>query len=152
MNCPKCGSENTRVIDSRVSAKANSIRRRRECEDCGFRFSTQEQIIKENLAVQKRDGRTEPFDRQKILSGIRRALGKRPIDPEQIEIMVGDLERELEEEYHNVVPTDAIGKKIMESLKKMDMIAYIRFACVYKEFKAISDFEKELKELKKSKN
>jgi len=150
MHCPKCSNEETRVIDSRVNPDGRGIRRRRECEKCGFRFSTQEGILKENLSVQKRDGRTEPFERQKILSGIRRALGKRPIDPEQIEIMVGDIERELEEEYTDVVPADAVGRKVMEKLKKVDMIAYIRFACVYKEFKAISDFEKELKELKKA--
>lgn len=151
MHCPKCGSDQTRVIDSRVNSKGRGIRRRRECESCSFRFSTQEQIIKENLVVQKRDGRTEPFDRQKIFSGINRALGKRPIDPEQIEIVVSDLERELEEQFSSTVSTDQIGFKIMEKLKGLDMIAYIRFACVYKEFKAISDFEKELKALKKDK-
>jgi len=151
MHCPKCGSDQTRVIDSRVNSKGRGIRRRRECESCSFRFSTQEQIIKENLVVQKRDGRTEPFDRQKIFSGINRALGKRPIDPEQIEIVVSDLERELEEEFSSTVNTQQIGFKIMEKLKSLDMIAYIRFACVYKEFKAISDFEKELKQLKKNK-
>jgi transcriptional repressor NrdR len=150
MHCPKCDYEDTRVIDSREAPDGRSIRRRRECEKCGFRFSTQENILKENLTVQKSDGRVESFDRNKILSGIRRALGKRPIDNEQIEMIVSDIERELDEEYlGKSVPSRAIGERVMEKLKKLDMIAYIRFACVYKEFKAISDFEKELKALKK---
>ena len=150
MRCPKCNNEDTRVIDSRVNPDGRGIRRRRECEKCEFRFSTQETILKENLVIQKRDGRREPFDRSKILSGIRRAMGKRPIDPEQIEMLTSDIERELEEKFEDAVPSDAVGAKVMEKLKKLDMIAYIRFACVYKEFRAISDFEKELKELRKS--
>lgn len=150
MHCPKCDFEDTRVIDSRESPDGRSIRRRRECEKCGFRFSTQENILKENLSVQKQDGRVEPFDRNKILHGIQRAMGKRPVDSEQIEMIVADIERELDEEYPSTpVPSRAVGGKVMEKLKKLDMIAYIRFACVYKEFKAISDFEKELKALKK---
>jgi len=149
MRCPKCNNDDTRVVDSRVSADGRGIRRRRECEKCNFRFSTQEAILKENLVVQKHDGRREPFDRNKILSGIHRAMGKRPIDPEQIEMLVADIERELEEKYADAIPAPAIGAKVMEKLKSLDMIAYIRFACVYKEFRAISDFEKELKELKK---
>jgi transcriptional repressor NrdR len=150
MHCPKCDDPDTRVIDSREAPDGRSIRRRRECEKCGFRFSTSEVILKENLSVQKQDGRVEEFDRNKILSGIHRALGKRPIDAEQIEMTVSDIERELDEEYPSTpIPSRAIGEKVMEKLKKLDMIAYIRFACVYKEFKAISDFEKELKALKK---
>lgn len=151
MRCPKCNNDDTRVIDSRVNPDGRGIRRRRECEKCEFRFSTQETILKENLVVLKRDGRREPFNRAKILSGIHRALGKRPLDPEQIEMLVNDMERELEEKFTDEIPSDAVGAKIMEKLKKLDMIAYIRFACVYKEFRAISDFEKELKELKKDK-
>lgn len=152
MHCPKCDNEETRVVDSRVSPEGRIIRRRRECEKCGYRFSTQETVLKETLAIQKQDGRTEPFDRNKILSGIRRAMGKRPIDSEQIEMIVADIERELEEKYPATpVPSRAVGEIVMEKLKKLDMIAYIRFACVYKEFKAIADFEKELKALKKDK-
>lgn len=149
MRCPKCNHAETRVIDSRVNPEGRGIRRRRECEKCEFRFSTQETILKENLVVVKRDGRREPFDRDKILSGIHRALGKRPLSPDQIEMIVGDIERELEEKFDSEIPSDAIGAKVMEKLKNLDMIAYIRFACVYKEFRDIGDFEKELKSLKK---
>ena len=106
--------------------------------------------MKENLVVQKQDGRREPFDRNKILSGIHRAMGKRPIDPSQIEMLVSDIERELEEKFADDVPSSAVGSKVMEKLKKLDMIAYIRFASVYKEFRDISDFEKEIKSLKKN--
>ncbi len=149
MRCPKCSHDETRVIDSRVSSDGRGIRRRRECEKCEFRFSTQETILRENLVIQKRDGRREPFDRSKVLSGITRALGKRPIETEQIEQLINDIERELEEKFTDAVPTEAVGAKVMEKLKGLDMIAYIRFACVYKEFRDIADFEKELKQLKK---
>lgn len=126
------------------------IRRRRECEKCEFRFSTQESILKENLVIQKRDGRREPFDREKIISGITRAMGKRPIEPSQIDTLVDEIEKELEEKFVDAVPSDAVGAKVMEKLKKLDMISYIRFACVYKEFRDIADFEKEFKNLKKT--
>ncbi len=149
MHCPKCTHEETRVVDSRSTPEGRSIRRRRECEKCGFRFTTQETIVKEDLMVQKRDGRSEPFSREKILNGITRAMGKRPIDPERIETLVSEIEHELGEKYDNAIPSGAIGGKVMEKLRQLDMIAYIRFACVYKEFRALADFEKELKELKK---
>lgn len=148
MRCPKCSNEDTRVIDSRVSADGRSIRRRRECEKCEFRFSTQEALWRENLLVQKRDGRREEFDRNKILSGVMRALGKRPIEPDQIDKFISEIETELEEKYPDAIPSEAVGAKVMEKLKALDMIAYIRFACVYKEFRDIADFEKELKQLK----
>jgi transcriptional repressor NrdR len=150
MHCPKCGHDATRVIDSRVNPDGRGIRRRRECEKCEFRFSTQETVLKDDLLIQKRDGRREPFDRVKVLSGINRAMGKRPIEPSQIESMIDEIERELEEKYTDAVPSDAVGKKVMEKLKKLDMISYIRFACVYKEFRDISDFEKEFKQLKQN--
>lgn len=149
MRCPKCANEDTRVIDSRQNTDGRGIRRRRECEKCEYRFSTQETVLKENLMIQKRDGRREPFDRSKVLSGITRALGKRPIESEKIEQLIDTIEHELEEKYTDAVPTAAVGAKVMEKLKGLDMVAYIRFACVYKEFRDIADFEKELKQLKK---
>ena len=149
MRCPKCAHDDTRVIDSRVHADGRGIRRRRQCEKCEYRFSTQETILKENLLIQKRDGRREPFDRSKVLSGITRALGKRPIEPAQIDQLIDTIEHELEEKYTDAIPAAAVGAKVMEKLKGLDMVAYIRFACVYKEFRDIADFEKELKQLKK---
>jgi len=133
-----------------MNPDGRAIRRRRECEKCAYRFSTQEVILKENLVIQKRDGRREPFDREKVLSGVRRAMGKRPIDPSQIEALVDEIEQDLEKRFVDTVPSDAVGATVMDKLKKLDMIAYIRFACVYKEFRDISDFEKEFKKLKKT--
>lgn len=147
MRCPKCGSELDKVIDSRASKDGSTIRRRRECLDCSHRFSTTEQILRENLYVTKRDGRREDFDKAKVIYSLRRACQKRPVDAEQINMMVEDMIDQLEAEHGMEVPTSAIGEKVLENLKSVDPIAYIRFASVYKDFKNLDEFLDEISDL-----
>jgi len=148
MHCPKCNAKDTRVIDSRLSKNGHAIRRRRECQQCGARFSTIEETLREGLIVRKRDGRSEPFDRTKIQSGLNRACEKRPIDIEQIDMLVSDVIAELESEYDTEIPSDAVGNKIMQHLKNVDKIAYVRFASVYKDFRDIEELEHAISDLK----
>ncbi len=150
MQCPKCSDQDTRVIDSRVGKNGRTIRRRRQCTQCQFRFNTIEEVLCENLLVIKRDGRREDFDRNKILSGIRRACEKRPIDLEQINMLISDVMLALEEEHEAEIPSRAVGELVMEKLKNIDQIAYVRFASVYKDFGDISEMAKEISELKKN--
>ncbi|MBN2068622.1 MAG: transcriptional repressor NrdR [Opitutales bacterium] len=150
MHCPKCNAKDTRVIDSRLSKNGYAIRRRRECQQCGTRFSTVEEILREGLVVRKRDGRSEPFDRAKIQAGLSRACEKRPIDIEQIDMLVSDVLAELEAEYDTEIPSSAIGNKIMEHLKNVDKIAYVRFASVYKDFRDIDELAQEISQLKRN--
>ncbi len=150
MQCPKCSAQDTRVIDSRVGKNGRTIRRRRQCTECQFRFNTIEEILRENLLVTKRDERREDFDRNKILNGIRRACEKRPIDLEQINMLISDVMRALEEERDSEIPSRTIGELVMEKLKNIDQIAYVRFASVYKDFGDISEMAKEISELKKN--
>jgi len=149
MQCPKCSERDTRVIDSRVSKDGLAIRRRRHCQQCGYRFTTAEEIVREGLYVLKNDQRREEFDRNKILGGLRRACEKRPIDIEQIEMMVSDVIAALETEFDHEIPTKAIGERIMNKLKGIDKIAYVRFASVYKDFRDIDELAKEISDLKK---
>ena len=144
MRCPKCGSTLDKVIDSRISKDGTSIRRRRECLDCSHRFSTTEQVLRECLYVIKRDGRREDFDKAKIIYSLRRACQKRPVDAEQISILVEDMIDALETEYGMEIPSSAIGEKVMENLKSIDAIAYIRFASVYKDFNNLDEFLEEI--------
>jgi len=148
MHCPKCNAKDTRVIDSRLSKNGHAIRRRRECQQCGARFSTIEETLREGLIVRKRDGRSEPFDRTKIQSGLNRACEKRPIDIEQIDMLVSDVIVELEAEHETEIPSEAIGNKIMQHLKNVDKIAYVRFASVYKDFRDIEELEQAISVLK----
>ena len=148
MHCPKCNDRDTRVIDSRVSRSGQAIRRRRHCQQCGYRFTTSEEIVREGLFVIKNDGRREEFDRGKILSGLRRACEKRPIDLEQVDMLVGDVTTTLEAEFDNEIPTKAIGERIMNKLKNIDKIAYVRFASVYKDFRDIDELAREISNLK----
>ncbi|MCC5840894.1 MAG: transcriptional repressor NrdR [Opitutales bacterium] len=148
MQCPRCGAKDTRVIDSRVTRDGLSIRRRRLCSSCDHRFSTAEAIVREGLSVIKRDGRREEFDREKILSGLHRATDKRPIPSEQIEMLVNDVVADLENEFDNEIPTRAIGERIMNRLKGIDKIAYVRFACVYRDFAHIDEIALEISQLK----
>ena len=141
MRCPKCASELDKVVDSRISKDGSTIRRRRECIDCGYRYSTIEKILRENLYVFKRDGRREDFDKSKIVNSLRRACQKRPVDAEQINILVEDMIDELENEFGMEIPSSAVGEKVLENLKNIDPIAYIRFASVYKDFTDAKDFE-----------
>ena len=145
MRCPKCGHLNDKVIDSRSAREGDVIRRRRVCLQCGHRFTTYEEIIKTHLRVIKRDGRHEELDRNKLIKGILRACQKRPISAEQIETMADSILRELDNENDREVPSSAIGEKVMERLEKLDEVAYIRFASVYRRFKDVNQFLTEVK-------
>ena len=148
MQCPKCNAKDTRVIDSRVARNGISIRRRRSCTQCDYRFTTAEEIVREGLFVIKRDNRREEFDRLKILTGLRRATEKRPIDSEQIELLISDVVADLESEFDSEIPTRAIGERIMTRLKNIDQIAYVRFASVYKKFADVDELAREIDQLK----
>ncbi len=147
MRCPKCGHLHDKVIDSRAARDGAAIRRRRICLQCGHRFTTYEEIIKASLRVLKRDGRSEDFDRQKLLNGIARACQKRSVTMEQMEEMVNAIINELDSEYDRDVPSTAIGEKVMERLENLDEVAYVRFASVYRQFKDVNQFLTEVKGL-----
>lgn len=149
MNCPKCRERDSRVIDSRIAKDGLSIRRRRECQKCGYRFTTVEEIVREDLSVRKRDGRLEVFDRRKVMAGLRRACEKRPVPMEQIEMIVNEIVIDLESSYDQEVPSHKIGELVMNKLKGIDQIAYVRFASVYRDFRDIADMEKMIRDLKK---
>ncbi len=148
MLCPKCRSLNNKVIDSRLSKNEVSIRRRRQCLDCDFRFSTIEEIMRSELQVVKRDGRREDFDRNKLINGLKKAVEKRPIERLQIEILISEVTAELNKDYDQEISAKVIGDLIMERLKSLDKIAYVRYASVYKDFRDINEFAKEISELK----
>ena len=150
MQCPRCNARDTRVIDSRIAKNGISIRRRRLCTECDYRFNTMEEIVREDLFVLKRDGRREEFDRNKLFAGIRRACEKRPIDIEQIDMLIADVIVELEREFDQEIPTKAIGEHIMARLKSIDQIAYVRFASVYKDFRDIAELEREISALREN--
>ena len=145
MICPTCRNGDTRVVDSRDDESV--VRRRRECLTCKHRFTTYERIEAPRVFVVKKDGRREQYDRDKILSGLRRACEKRPISEAQMEDMVGGIERELFARGENEVPGSLVGEKVMEALKRIDPVAYIRFASVYRQFRDVESFQAELAEL-----
>lgn len=147
MRCPRCTSTEDRVIDSRASKDGTTIRRRRECASCGHRYSTNESVLREGLVVIKRDGRREDFDRSKILNGLRRACEKRPIDAEQLNMLVEDVTDALEARFDYEVPSIAVGEQVMDHLKRIDSVAYIRFASVYKDLKDLTDIVAEINRL-----
>ncbi len=146
MKCPFCREGETRVVDSRESEDAT--RRRRECENekCSKRFTTYERLEMEQMVV-KKDGRREAFDREKLKNGITRACQKRPISADQINALVDEIEREIKTGGENEVASTLVGEKVMEKLKKLDKVAYIRFASVYNEFEDVKQFEKEAKKI-----
>ena len=144
MKCPSCGYFDSKVIDSRPSADGNSIRRRRECLECQKRFTTFETVESIQQFVIKKNGEKELFDRNKILSGVMKACQKRPVDPEQI---VNEIEQEIQNSMKTEISTQEIGEIVMLKLKEHDEVAYVRFASVYREFKDVDTFLKELKEL-----
>ena len=144
MRCPKCTHLDDKVIDSRTVRNGDVIRRRRICLKCGHRFTTYEEVIKATLRVIKRDGRHEDFDRHKLLSGILRACEKRPISTQQIESIVDSIITELESEFEREASSTAIGKKVMDRLEKLDEVAYVRFASVYRRFRDVSQFLSEV--------
>ncbi len=148
MKCPKCSSLEGRVIDSRLAKEAESIRRRRECLECGYRFTTYEVVEEQDIRVIKADGRYEPFDRNKLSGGIIKACEKRPVRREQIDAMIVSITGDLEKEFEREIPSRAIGEKIMEYLRGLDEVAYVRFASVYRRFKDLDEFEKEIRSLR----
>ena len=139
------------MIDSRISKEGNTIRRRRECLECGFRFTTTENLVRDGIMVTKRDGRREGFDREKLLRAIRAACHKRPVDLEQITMMVDDVIDALEAQYEREIPSRAIGEEVMRHLRRIDQVAYVRFASVYKEFRDVAEFMEEISNLGKPK-
>ena len=150
MKCPYCGYGQDRVVDSRESKEADSIRRRRECEKCGRRFTTYERIDEIPYMVVKKDGRRERFDRQKVLSGLLRACEKRPVPSAQLEKIVDAAEGFLIDAPERERTTAEIGELIMDHLKGLDTVAYIRFASVYRDFKDVNEFKEELESLLES--
>lgn len=147
MKCPFCGLDNTRVIDSRPADDNSSIRRRRLCDECGKRFTTYERVEIMPLTVIKKDKTREPYDRSKIMFGILRACHKRPISVEQIEQMVNQIENELFNLEYKEIESKQIGEVVMEHLKTLEQVAYVRFASVYREFKDVGTFMNELKKM-----
>ncbi len=147
MKCPFCLHEDDKVIDSRASNEGKSVRRRRECLKCKKRFTTYEYVEEVPLMVIKKDGRRESFDRNKIISGILKACEKRPVSVEKVETLVDRVEKELQKSFDKEVKAGVIGELVMEHLHKLDEVAYVRFASVYRQFKDINQFMKELKDL-----
>jgi transcriptional repressor NrdR len=147
MKCPFCPKDESKVIDSRVSKDGAMIRRRRECEACGKRFTTYERVEEPLPAVVKKDGRRESFDRAKIASGIRKACEKRPVSTETIDSLTDRVERWALELAETEVSSVAIGERVMSELQRLDEVAYVRFASVYRSFKDIGEFMKELGDL-----
>jgi transcriptional repressor NrdR len=147
MRCPYCGSLDTQVKDSRPTDDSSAIRRRRVCPDCGGRFTTFERVQLRELMVVKRSGRRVPFDRDKLQRSVEIALRKRPVDPERVERMINGIVRQLESLGDSEVTSEQIGELIMEGLKGLDDVAYVRFASVYKNFREAKDFEELIGEL-----
>ena len=147
MKCPFCGHDNTRVIDSRPADENNSIRRRRVCDECGKRFTTDEKIETIPLIVIKKDNNRETYDRSKIEAGVLRACHKRPVSANQITRLVDEVETEIFNKEEKEIPSQVIGELVMDRLKSLDAVAYVRFASVYREFKDINTFMDELKKV-----
>lgn len=145
MRCPFCGHENTRVIDSRPAEENNSIRRRRACDECGKRFTTYEKVETIPLIIIKKDNNRETYDRSKIEAGVLRACHKRPISASQITDLINDVETEIFNMEEKEIPSQVIGELVMNKLKNLEAVAYVRFASVYREFKDINTFMDELK-------
>lgn len=141
MRCPYCGSLDTQVKDSRPTDDSSAIRRRRICPDCAGRFTTFERVQLRELVVTKRSGRRVPFDRDKLQRSVEVALRKRPVEPERVERMINGIVRQLESFGDGEVPSETVGALVMEGLKGLDDVAYVRFASVYKNFREAKDFE-----------
>ena len=147
MKCPFCGHDNTRVIDSRPADENNSIRRRRVCDECSRRFTTYEKVETIPLIVIKKDDNRETYDRSKIEAGVLRACHKRPVSANQITKLVDDVETEIFNRGEKEIPSRVTGELVMDRLKNLDAVAYVRFASVYREFKDINTFMDELKKV-----
>ena len=146
MKCPKCGNDDDKVLDSRSARDGAAIRRRRECAKCGHRFTTYEEIDRDEVLVVKKDGRRETFDRSKVDKAIRQACGKRPVSDEQIRTMIDHVVSRLEGDE---VPSDKIAELVMNELHRVDEVAYIRFASVYRQFKDVAQFLSAITEIVK---
>ena len=149
MKCPFCSDMENKVIDSRLTKEGMEIRRRRECQSCEKRFTTYERIEEILPMVVKKDGRREPFDRVKILTGVKKACEKRPISIIQMEELIDGIERKLQDSEAKEIHVDKLGEQLMEALRELDEVAYVRFASVYRSFRDINEFMSELKGLLK---
>ena len=147
MRCLKCGCQDDKVIDSRASREGATIRRRRQCTACGHRFTTYEEIERDELMVVKRDGRRESFSRDKLHSGLKKAFQKRPVSPEAIQQLLDKIVDDITDKYEREVPGSIIGERVMTGLREMDDVAYVRFASVYRRFQEATDFVQEVKKL-----
>ncbi len=147
MKCPFCSHQEDKVVDSRASTDGSAIRRRRECLKCAKRFTTYEHVEEQPLMVIKKDGRREPFDRHKLLGGLVKASEKRPVSMDDLERMVDEVERELSQQFEREAPSREIGERVMKRLHELDPVAYVRFASVYREFKDVEQFMRELKDI-----
>ena len=147
MRCPYCGQSESKVVDSRPADEGNSIRRRRECLSCQKRFTTYETVESLPIVVIKKDGSRQSFDRQKVLRGMIRACEKRPVALAELERIADEIEQELQNSMEREIRTEVIGEKVMERLRKVDQVAYVRFASVYRQFKDIDTFMAELNKL-----
>lgn len=148
MKCPKCKSENLKVLEKRDVEEEEAIRRRRECLDCSFRFTTYERLEAPSVVVRKKNGEKEPFSKEKVMKGILKAIEKRPVDMVQVDEIITGLEDAIKSGGEGEVESAVIGDFISDKLKEIDAVSYMRFASVYKAFKNITSFEKELEELK----
>ena len=145
MRCPRCACQDDKVVDSRATKEGAGVRRRRECLNCGHRFTTYEEIIQAELKVLKRDNTHEDFDREKLRRGIEKACSKRNIRPEQIDTLLSKIVMEIETEYDREISSVEIGTKAMAALRQLDKVAYVRFASVYRDFKDIEEFISEIR-------
>lgn len=151
LNCPFCGKFDSKVIDSRPTDEGQAIRRRRECNECQKRFTTYEKIEEIPLIVIKKSGNREPFNRNKVMNGVIRACEKRPVPLKAIEFLIDEIEKQLQNEMEKEVQTERIGNMVMDQLKNLDEVAYVRFASVYREFKDLNTFMEELTKILKEK-
>lgn len=149
MKCPFCGGIEDKVIDSRESKEGEVVRRRRECLKCGRRFTSYERIDEIPYMVIKKDGRREPFDRQKVMAGLLKACEKRPVSPGRLEAVVNLVEKHVQEQQNRECSTKKIGELVIRRLKEIDQVAYVRFASVYREFRDVSEFMAEVKAIAK---
>jgi transcriptional repressor NrdR len=147
MRCPYCGAFDSRVLDSRPAEEGNSVRRRRECGECGRRFTTYERVDELPLMVVKKDGRRETFDRSKLLAGLITACQKRPVPTNALEELAGEIERDLKSTMEREVHSRDIGEQVMRRLRELDEVAYVRFASVYREFRDVQEFMREIEQL-----
>lgn len=147
MRCPACGHESDKVVDSRSTRENSAVRRRRECLSCGHRFTTYEYVEQRPLMVVKKDGRREPYLREKILNGLLRACEKRPVPMETLEGLVDEVEKTVSAHVRDEIPTREIGNEVMKRLARLDQVAYVRFASVYRDFKDVQQFLQELRGL-----